>query len=223
MNLIRIQVEGIKKSYGRRLVLDGVSFSASSGECILLSGSNGSGKSTFLKILSGILKPDSITNFEINGEKILDSSLSFKKDIGYCAHQPMLYPDLSAKENLIFFCRLYHVSQTDKVVTNWLKKANLYSYADDPLRTFSRGMIQRTAIIRSLIHQPSILLFDEPFTGLDQTGKTFLSDIICSEKEKGSSIIITTHNFEELNNIATRNVEMLKGILYEKVLIKTGK
>lgn len=190
-----IEVKNLKKSFGRRQVLNDISFSLKHGEFLTIFGPNGAGKTTLIKILATLLKPTS-GEIKINGEIFGDDLNAIRKQIGFISHQPLLYLDLSAYENLEFYGALYGVPNLKERIAELLKKVELAPRRYDLVRTYSKGMQQRLAIARALIHQPRILFLDEPHTGLDPHAVDILDNLI-NEIRANHTFIMITHNLEK--------------------------
>jgi heme exporter protein A len=205
-----IETRQITKSLGDKLVLRGVDLSVKRGEAVALLGSNGAGKSTWLKIAAGLLQPTS-------GEVVINSQVMKKEDytnrklIGYLGHRSFLYEAFTSIENLQFFARLYNIANPDERINHLIDAVGLSFFKHEPVRLFSRGMIQRLAIARSLLHDPEILLLDEPHTGLDQQGVAFLNELLLKLKTIGVTLIMVTHDFYQINGVCDRAVVLKKG------------
>ncbi len=199
----------IGKLYGMRPVLKGVSLSVARGEFVAVLGTNGAGKTTLLRILATLTRP-SAGSLRIAGVDALAHADRARALIGMVSHQSLIYPDLTAHENLTFFGRMYGISDlgfaaSDSVIgatslqnpksriEDALRRVNLWQRRDDFARTFSRGMIQRLTIARAILHDPPLLLLDEPFTGLDQTSAANLSALLRETAMRDRAVIMTTH------------------------------
>ncbi len=207
-----ITVSKLHKSYGGTTALSGVDFEISQGEFVLIFGPNGAGKSTLLKTLSTLLQPTEGTIL-INNVDIYDKSNEIRRKIGFISHEPFLYENLSALENLIFFAELYDVDKPKTKAIDLLTALQLEDRADEQITTYSRGMKQRVALGRALIHEPDILFLDEPFSGLDLVGSSIITDILDNLKHKGKTIIMSTHSFDECAEIAQRIMVLVNGKL----------
>ncbi len=201
---------GIRKKYGSRSVLKSVSLQISSGECVVMEGANGAGKSTLLRILAGALKPDSFD--EITLYPVLDyGTRSYRAAVGYLGHQPLFYGELTALENLSFYASLYHLDRNKDEIMAALARFELDHRAADQIRTFSRGMKQRLGLCILHLLDPLLYLLDEPYTGLDQKNQKMLNEMIADAKSAQKAILITTHNREEVDPIATDFIQLEKG------------
>jgi heme exporter protein A len=194
-----LSASGVSRRFAYRTVLAGVSLSLRRGEVLLLVGPNGAGKTTLLRVLAGLLRPAK-GHVELHGA------------IGMVAHDAMLYPALTARENLRFFARLHGVADRGRVDT-LLDQMGLARRADDRVGTFSRGMLQRVAIARALVHEPALLLFDEPLSGLDAAASRTLIELLAAFRERGTAMIIVSHEMERLGRVATHIVRLAAGRL----------
>ncbi|MFQ6135855.1 MAG: heme ABC exporter ATP-binding protein CcmA [Candidatus Hydrothermarchaeales archaeon] len=197
-----IEVTQLRKKFGDFVAIDGVDLSVNAGESFALLGPNGAGKTTLIKILCTLLRPTSGT-VKIDDYDIVEDEEEIKRRIGVVSHNSFLYDELSARENLEFYENLYGISDSDKI-NSLLEMANLLFRADDPVGTFSRGMKQRLAIIRSLLHDPELLLLDEPTTGLDVKSKRAFYRMIKDQNEKGKTILLATHHLDEAEKLCQK-------------------
>ncbi|MFN4294182.1 MAG: heme ABC exporter ATP-binding protein CcmA [Thermoflexales bacterium] len=182
----------IGKLYGLRPVLRGVSLDVSRGEFVAILGANGAGKTTLLRILATLTRPNGGT-LTIGGIDALAHPDRARARIGLVSHQSLIYPDLTARENLEFYGRMYAAANLPTRIEEALRRVNLWQRRDDPARTFSRGMIQRLAIARAILHDPPLLLLDEPFTGLDQASAADLSALLREAALGDRAVVMTTH------------------------------
>ncbi len=189
-----IQVENLSKTYGLLPALRALDFSVERGESVLLFGANGSGKSTLLRLLSGLSKPTAGV-IRIGGWELPREAMAVRAQIGLVAHRPLLYESLTATENLDFFAKLYGMEADERETrgAELLRQAGLERRAHTLVRTFSRGMKQRLSIARALLHQPDILLLDEPYSGLDQAACELLDELLAGAKQAGRTVILSTH------------------------------
>jgi heme exporter protein A len=183
------------KAFGLRPILRGLTFTIHRGTLVSLLGLNGSGKTTLLRILSALSRPTSGT-VTIGGWNLPKEAAAIRSQLGVVSHLPLLYDDLTAEENLRFFARLYNLEKPEQRVAEVLEQVGLGKRGKDLLRTFSRGMQQRLAIARATLHDPAILLLDEPYTGLDVGGANMLDDFIRLWKSTGRTIIMSSHDME---------------------------
>lgn len=188
-----IQISGLVKNYGLNTVLRGVTLHVRSGEFVTLVGPNGAGKSTLMRITSTLLAPTA-GEVKIGGWLLPQHSARIRRYIGLVSHQTLLYDDLTAAENLSFYARLYQLDNEQERVARALKQVGLTARQRDPVRTFSRGMLQRLTIARATLHEPDVLLLDEPYTGLDQDASALLDDLLQRESANGRTILMITHD-----------------------------
>ena len=207
-----IETEGLTKTFGLLPALQRLDLQIERGECVALLGPNGGGKSTLLSLLCGLSKP-SAGIIRVGGWALPGEAAAVRAQIGVVAHKPLLYDTLTAAENLRFFGRLYGVpaGDADARIRALLAEVGLAKRADDLVRTFSRGMLQRLSIARALLHQPDVLLFDEPHTGLDQAASAMLDAVIVRAREQGRTLVIATHEMERAAQLATRAVILMRG------------
>ena len=198
-----IQARNLTKSYGNRKVLRGLSLNVASGEIVSLIGSNGAGKTTLLRILANLTRADA-GSVILEAFSVRDQPEPYRRQLGVVLHAPMLYGNLSARENLRFFSRLYQMDNSEERVEFLLERVNLRSRADDLVRTYSRGMQQRLAIARALLHDPSCLLLDEPYTGLDPDSARIFETLVLESAAGGKTILLATHDLENACRISTR-------------------
>src|SRR5258706_113098 len=168
-----IEANGLVKSFGLRPALRDVNFNVASGSIVALLGPNGSGKTTLLRLLSGLSRPTA-GSITVGGWNLPREAAAVRAQLGVVAHLPLLYDDLTAAENLHFFAQLYGLQQPASRIATVLDRVGLTRRANELVRTFSRGMQQRLAIARAILHNPAVLLLDEPYTGLDVSGAEML-------------------------------------------------
>lgn len=197
----------VSRHFGRRRVLNKVSFRCEAGQIVALLGANGAGKSTLLAIAATLLDPSS--GQVLYGDARSESGADLRARIGVLGHDLFIYPELSAAENLAFFARAYGVSDVDRAVKVALARAGL-DQRDDPAGRFSRGMRQRLALERALLHQPRLVLLDEPFTGLDDAATAALRARLTDLRGDGCIVLVATHDLETIDGVADRAV-LLRG------------
>jgi len=197
----------VSRHFGRRRVLNKVTFRSDAGQIVALVGANGAGKSTLLGIAATLLDPSS--GRVQYGEATSASSAALRARIGVLGHDLFIYPELTAFENLAFFARAYGVSDVDRTVNAALERAGL-DQRDDPAGRFSRGMRQRLALERALLHDPRLVLLDEPFTGLDDTATAALRGRLTDLRHAGCIVLVATHDLETIDGVADRAV-LLRG------------
>ena len=205
---VGLRFENIDKRYGGLLALRAVSLTINAGECLVFAGRNGSGKTTLLRIAAKLVRPSRGTvNF--SGESSGEKATAMRP--GFVAHATMVYDELTAEENLLLFAQLQNVAQPGKRVEALLEEVGLTDRRASLVRTFSRGMRQRVAIARALLHEPSILLFDEPATGLDPQGVAWLAEAIRRLRESGRTILMSLHGESEISSLGTRAIRLDAG------------
>ncbi len=209
---MRLRASRITKTFGHRTIVKDVDIAIDAGEVVTIFGPNGAGKTTLIKILATLLQPTS-GKLEIEGMDALADAISIRRCLGVIIHESLAYPEFSPHQNLKFFGRMYGVKPLEERCTMLLDEVGLSHFAYEPLRVFSRGMTQRFMIARALLHHPSVLLFDEPFSGLDATAKQFMLQRIEQEKRNGRAILITTHNIDLGYLAGTRFLFMINGKL----------
>jgi len=212
MDFTSLTFTDVSRHFGRRHALNRVSFTGRAGEVIGLLGPNGAGKSTLLAITATLLAPSS---GEVRyGEHALDASgHALRGRIGLLGHDLYLYPELSAAENLRFFGQIYRLTDVEARVQAALRRADLLHRDGDPVSGFSRGMRQRLALERALLHDPRLVLLDEPFTGLDDAATAALTQRLAGLRDTGSIVIVTTHDLETIEPVIDRALILQNGRL----------
>ena len=201
----------VTRNFGRRRALNRVSFTCRAGEAVALLGPNGAGKSTLLSIAATLLRPSS---GEVRyGSLSTDAGAAVRGRIGLLAHDLYVYPELTAAENLRFFARLYRLDDVERRVADALERAHLTDRRDDAVGSVSRGMRQRIAIERALLHAPRLVLLDEPFTGLDDHSVAALKARLSAMRAAGQIVLLTTHDFDAVDGVVDRAVALLNGRL----------
>ncbi|MDI7276115.1 MAG: ABC transporter ATP-binding protein [Anaerolineae bacterium] len=188
-----VEAIGVEKRFGRVVALAGVDLKLAEGEAYTLLGPNGAGKTTLVRILSTLTRA-SAGRVAIGGLDLRECTADVRRLIGVVLHQTMLYRDLSAEENLLLYARLYDLPDARTRVREALEAVGLGLRAADPVRTLSRGMQQRVSIARATLHEPRILLFDEPFGGLDEHGARRLNQVLERQVAVGRTVLVTTHD-----------------------------
>jgi heme exporter protein A len=202
----------VTRNFGRRRALNRVSLTCRAGELIALIGPNGAGKSTLLAIAATLLKP-SAGQVLYGPHSAASGGAALRGRIGLLAHDLFIYPELSAFENLQFFAELHSVANGRRAADEALARAGLSDRRDDPVASFSRGMRQRLAIERAVLHSPRLLLLDEPFTGLDDDAVRVTSDRLRGFRDSGAIVLVTTHDLEAIEPLADRAVILSGGRL----------
>jgi heme exporter protein A len=201
----------VGRHYGRRRALSDISFTAGAGDIIGLLGPNGAGKSTLLAVLGTLLAP-STGRVEYGARAAADGeAAAVRARIGMLGHDLFLYPELTAHENLVFFGRLYGVDDAPARAHEALTRAGLDARAGDAVSSLSRGMRQRVALERALLHRPRLLLLDEPFTGLDQTSAAALVTRLHEEQARGVVTVLATHDLDVVDGLLTATVFLRGG------------
>lgn len=188
-----VQARRVTKRLGNRQILRAIDLELRPAQRTVLFGPNGAGKTTLLRILSTLSRPTTGEVY-IDGHSAQRQALEVRRRVGVLAHQPYLYDDLTASENLRFFARMYDVKDASSRIDEVLALVGLINRRDDRVRTFSRGMQQRLAIARAMLHKPALLLFDEPDTGLDSEGTHVLARILAMQVGTGGGVLMTTHD-----------------------------
>jgi len=205
-----IRFENIEKRYGSLYALRRVSLEVAPGECVAFAGRNGSGKTTLLRIAATLVRPTAgKMNFVTSGGEATDSSVRS----GFVAHATMVYDELTAEENLLMFAKLQGIAEASARTATLLEEVGLSQRRDSLVRTFSRGMRQRVAIARAVLNDPSVLLLDEPATGLDPEGLTWLASTLRWMREAGRTILMSVHGESEISTLATRAVRLDAGLV----------
>ncbi len=207
-----IEVKKLVKRFGLKTILRGVDFTVQPGEFVALLGPNGAGKTTFLRILASLSRP-SLGEVNIAGHKLPGGAAQVRSKLGVVSHLPLLYPDLTAEENLRFYARMYGVIDQETRITEVLEMVGLERRRKDLVHTFSRGMQQRLAIGRAVIHDPDVMLFDEPYTGLDQDASEMLDDVFRSVAAQGRTVVMTSHDLARAEDLAMRFDILSRGVI----------
>jgi heme ABC exporter ATP-binding subunit CcmA len=206
-----IEVRGVAKYFGRFSALRDLHLTVASGEFVALFGRNGAGKTTLLRIVAGLTRPSSGTVLihAASGQ----SPVAARGLIGYLSHNTSLYGDLTAVENLQFYARLLGLPCSRADLEFQIERVGLSGRGDEAVRNYSRGMQQRLAIARAFLHDPAILLLDEPFTGLDQTGTEFLKGFLRQAHARGKTCLMATHDASSGYELADRLVVVENGVV----------
>lgn len=210
-----LEIRGLKKSFGLKTILRGIDLDLATGERLALLGANGAGKTTLLRILAGLTRASS-GRITIAGLDPVRQAREVRGKIGFVAHQPYLYEDLTALENLLFFARMYDVAQPRVRATRLLERVGLHKKASERASSLSRGQQQRLALARALLHAPQLLLLDEPETGLDQEGLALLQALLQEHHTGGGALFFTTHDLAGALQRSDRVIMLNRGqIVYQ--------
>jgi heme exporter protein A len=212
-----IEVHRLIKRFGQKMVLRSLEFAVDTGEFVALLGPNGAGKTTFLRILASLSRP-TLGEVRIAGHLLPHEAAAVRRQLGVVSHLPLLYGDLTADENLRFYGRMYGVQNLDRRITAVLGLVGLENRRRDLVRTFSRGMQQRLTIGRAILHEPSVLLLDEPHTGLDQDACEMLDGVLRQVAAQGHTIVMTSHDLARAAGLATRFDVLTRGSIHASVL-----
>ena len=204
-----VEASDLTRAFGSRKAVAGVTFSLAPAECLAVFGPNGAGKTTLLRLLAGLLKPSS-GSARLAGIPLPGGTLA-RSRVGLISHHTMLYEALSARENVSFAARLYGIRDPRMRVDDALSRMSMLERADAPVRLLSRGMQQRVSIARAMVHSPQVILADEPYSGLDDSGARALTALLQELRAAGTAIIIVTHNLAEGLSLATHAAVMQRG------------
>jgi heme exporter protein A len=207
-----IEVRKLIKRFGLKPVLRGLNFHVETGEFVAILGPNGAGKTTFLRILASLSRP-TLGEVRVAGYRLPDQAAAVRRRLGVVSHMPLLYGDLTAEENLRFYARLYDIESQASRVSEVLDLIGLTPRRRDLVRTFSRGMQQRLAIGRAVLHDPEVILFDEPHTGLDQDACAMLDGVLQRVAAQGRTIVMTSHDPARIADLASRFDVLSRGVI----------
>lgn len=207
--------KGISVTSGRRTILRTTDFELKPGEWKALVGPNGAGKSTLLKALALLTPFQGMLYYR--GEPVRKVEAAYRRDLGVVLHEALVYRGLTARENLMLYADLYDLERAEDVVAAQLEAVNLATFADELVGRFSRGMLQRLALARALLHRPSVLLLDEPLTGIDEGGAEEAIAIFAAEKRRGVAALWVTHRWERAWDVVDEVVEIRGGRLLGSV------
>jgi heme ABC exporter ATP-binding subunit CcmA len=205
-----VEVVGLMRSFGPKAVLRGVDLSVTRGGVLALLGANGAGKTTLLRVLATLNKPDGGTARVAGYDVVRDAAL-LRRVVGYVGHQPHLYEELTARENLLFFARMYGLVQPAARADALLERFDLRARASDRARTLSRGQLQRLALARGIVQNPAVLLLDEPETGLDESAFALLRALVAERQEFGLTTLFTTHQLDRALHLADEIAVLARG------------
>lgn len=211
-----IEVRKLVKRFGLKTVLRGLDFHVEPGEFVALLGPNGAGKTTFLRILASLSRP-SLGEVRVGGYRLPDQASSVRQRLGVVSHLTLLYGDLTAEENLRFYGKMYGIPDRKKRIAEVLELVGLTPRRRDLVRTFSRGMEQRLAIGRAVLHDPDVMLFDEPYTGLDQDACVMLDTVLREVAARGRTVVMTSHDLVRAADLASRFDILSRGVITASV------
>ena len=206
-----VEASGLTRAFGARRAVDAVTLAIEAGECLALFGPNGAGKTTLLRLLAGLLRPTA-GSARVDGVPLAGGARA-RAAVGLISHQTMLYPALTALENVVFSARLHGVPDAGAAALAALERTGIAERAHTPVRALSRGMQQRVTVARALVHEPRVLLLDEPFTGLDDAGSTALTRALAELAREGAALLLVTHDVREGLALATHVAVMRRGTL----------
>ena len=210
----RLTIDNVSRFYGRRRALSHVTLTIEQGELVGLLGPNGAGKSTMLGVLATLVRP-SVGSVHYGDRNAVEGGLELRSQIGLLSHDLQLYGELTARENLEFFAGLFDLSNPVDRASDALERAGLGPRGDDVVSGFSRGMRQRLALERALLHRPRLVLLDEPFTGLDETSAGVLADRLHSLRDDRRIVLLATHDHDIADGLVDRAVLLLDGRVTE--------
>jgi heme ABC exporter ATP-binding subunit CcmA len=217
----RVELTDLSRHFGRRKAVSRVSLAMQAGDIVGLLGPNGAGKSTLLGMLATLVAPTT-GSLTYGGKRIGEVGEGIRGRIGVLAHELHLYPELSARQNLEFFARLHGLAEVETLVAAALEQANLGDRGEDQVASFSRGMRQRLALERCLLHTPRLVLLDEPFTGLDDRAVRIVADRLKTIAAEGAIVVLATHDLDVADGLITRMAVVRSGRLLCDVAASAG-
>lgn len=206
-----VEAEALVRAFSGRRAVNGVSFTLAEGDCLALFGPNGAGKTTLLRLLAGLLSPTSGT-CRVAGSPLRGGHAA-RASVGLISHSSMLYASLTARENVEFTARMYGLPDPVHAARTALAAMRVLDRAESPVRLLSRGLQQRVSIARAIVHAPTLILCDEPYTGLDEVGSAALTDALAERRSSGAAMVLVTHNLGEGLALATHAAIMQRGRL----------
>jgi heme exporter protein A len=210
-----IELTALTKTFARVPVLRGISFKVEAGEFVALVGPNGAGKTTLLRIVASLAQP-TFGRVTVNGYELPSQADDVRRMLGVVSHHPLLYGDLTADENLRFYAEMYSVPNQSARISEVLEQVGLIKRRKDLVRTFSRGMAQRLAIGRAILHDPQIMLLDEPHTGLDQDASAMLDSVLKTVAIQGRTVLMISHDLPHALALASKVAVLSRGkIVYQ--------
>ncbi len=216
-----IELVGLSKRFGRTLAVDDVGLTIAEGAAVALFGPNGAGKTTLMRLCATLLRPSRGT-IRVCGLDTANEGPQVRRNIAVLAHESYLYPDLTATENLLFYGRLFKVRDVAARVRALIERLGLVGWAHRPVRTLSRGLLQRCALARVLIHEPKVLFLDEPFTGLDLEAQKTLHSVLADAHRRGTTLLMSTHDMPSGFSLCTSALVLARGRLAWQGAIAPG-
>lgn len=207
-----IKTTGLTKQFGEHTAVEGLSLDIPKGEVFGFLGPNGAGKTTTVRMLSALIAPTTGTAI-VNGYDVVSEAMDVRRTVGVLTETPGMYDRLSAEYNLLVYARLYEVADPRKAVERYLRLLDLWDRRSDPVGSFSKGMKQKLAIARTLIHEPQTVFFDEPTSGLDPVAARAVREFIAELKTAGRTIFLTTHNLDEAERLCDRIAVLRTGLV----------
>lgn len=212
MSDLVIETQGVGRQFAGVHAVDRVDLQVTAGEAVALFGPNGAGKTTLLRMIATLLRPTR-GSLRLFGRSVSDGGAQARRRIGFLSHHSFLYPDLTPTENLEFYARMFRISAPRARVRELLAQVGLIGWAHRPVRTLSRGLEQRCGLARALLHEPDLLLMDEPFTGLDADAANMLRTMLQQAHARGSTLIMTTHDLAQGFQLCRRAIVLVRGRL----------
>jgi heme exporter protein A len=207
-----LETFGLSKRFGRTLAVNDVSVSLAVGSAVAVLGPNGAGKTTFPRLCTTLLRPSAGT-IRLLGLDAASRGSAVRRRIGVLTHESPLYPDLTAAENLLFYARLFRLRNPAARIQTLIDRMGLTGWANRPVQTLSRGLLQRCALARVLIHEPDILFLDEPFTGLDLDARETLCEVLAETQNAGTTLLMSTHDLEAGFRLCSSALVFVRGRL----------
>ncbi len=205
-----LEAQGLTRKFAGVTALFGVDLRVQAGESVAVLGPNGAGKSTLLRLCATSLQPTAGV-LRLFGKEMKESARAARQQIGFLSHQSFLYPDLTVAENLHFYAQMFAVSEARARVAELVDRVGLPGFANRPVRTLSKGLEQRCALARALLHAPRLLLLDEPFTGLDTEAAKMLSQTLRDEHARGTTVLMATHDLDRGAQLCGRALVLQRG------------
>lgn len=205
-----LEVCSVTKHFGRTLALDNVNLDVAAGQSVALLGPNGAGKSTLMRVCATLLRPNHGA-VRIFGQDTIHGAERARKRVGLISHDTFLYPDLTVTENLLFYARLFGIARPAVRAQALIERLDLATWASRPLRALSRGAQQRCALARVLLHEPELLLLDEPFTGLDLTATAALREVLADAHRRGTTVVMSSHDLARCFELCSAAVVLVRG------------